>query len=179
MKNYLTQCALGMVLGTVTAFAGSDMPRDYSKELHKSVLTEECYYKEKEFNIGVFGLAGIVTGQGPTNSGFGGGVEAGYFFTKWIGFSLQGYGWDSSDAIYGMSGSVIFRYPIENCQLAPYVFGGVGYDAEPQEQGTAHGGAGLEYRFTPQWGVFADGRYVAAWDTNDYVQVRTGVRFAF
>lgn len=179
MKNYLTLCAAGLYLAAQGAFAGTDMPRDYSKEIHKSVLGDVSLYRDHEASIAVFGLAGVVTESGPTNSGFGGGVEASYFFTKYIGLSLQGFAWDSSQAIYGMSGSVVFRYPIENCGLAPYAFVGVGYDAEPKEQGTAHGGAGLEYRFTPNWGVFTDGRYVAAWDTNDYVQIRTGVRYAF
>lgn len=179
MKYHLVVCSAVLLGGFSAAFAGSDMSKDYSKEIHKSVLEEDIFFRDKEWNLGVFGLAGVVTESGPTNSGFGGGVEAGYFFTKYIGLSLQGYGWDTSIDMYGMSGSLVFRYPIESCHLAPYVFAGVGYDAEPQEQGTAHGGAGLEYRFTPQWGIFADGRYVAAWDTNDYVQIRTGVRFAF
>ena len=54
-------------------------------------MEEESYFREKEFNVGVFGLAGVVTEQGPTNSGFGGGAEVGYFFTKYIGLSLQGF----------------------------------------------------------------------------------------
>jgi hypothetical protein len=66
-----------------------------------------------------------------------------------------------------------------NSGLAPYVFGGGGRQTDPEWQWTGHAGVGLEYRFNPVTGVFADGRYTWADRTSDSILFRAGVRFVF
>ena len=50
---------------------------------------------------------------------------------------------------------------------------------DPSELWFGDAGAGIEFRFTPQVGVFADGRYVFTESSPNYGLFRAGVRFAF
>jgi outer membrane protein W len=74
---------------------------------------------------------------------------------------------------------LIGRFPIGHGGLAPYVFGGGGYQFDVIEQWLGNVGAGLEYRFTRNWGVFIDARYVFTDETKNYGLGRLGVRFSF
>jgi hypothetical protein len=112
---------------------------------------------------------------------WGGGVGINYFFTRYLGV---GGDIEIPDDNYGnfvnnMDGSLIARFPIGNSGLAPYVFGGGGRQTDPTWQWTGHAGVGLEYRFNPVTGVFADGRYMWVDKTSDEILFRAGVRFAF
>jgi hypothetical protein len=112
---------------------------------------------------------------------WGGGVGINYFFTKEIGIGGDINIPDDhfGNFINNIDGSLIARMPIANSGLAPYVFGGGGRQTEPVWQWNGHAGVGIEYRFNPVTGVFADGRYMWLDKTADEILFRAGVRFVF
>jgi len=75
------------------------------------------------------------------------------------------------------SGSLIFRLPIGETGLAPYAFCGGGYQFDPVDTSFLHAGAGLEYRFTHNVGIFVDGRWVWSDRDRNYGLARAGFRF--
>ncbi len=107
----------------------------------------------------------------------------------------RGRNWkyDSSDKVWRsnkthdavahqVTGTLILRYPVElsNFCFAPYIFGGGGgiFNGEGVGFGTA--GAGVEWRATQHFGLFADWRW--NWvekSYNDVHSTRAGVRFIF
>ena len=111
---------------------------------------------------------------------WGGGVGVNYFFTREIGVGGDiEIPADGGNFINNVDGSLIARMPIGNSGLAPYVYGGGGRQTEPVWQWTGHAGVGLEYRFNPTTGVFADARYIWVDKTPDEILFRAGVRFVF
>ncbi|MFN7140553.1 MAG: hypothetical protein ACK4UN_14540, partial [Limisphaerales bacterium] len=69
--------------------------------------------------------------------------------------------------------------PFEQWQVAPYIYGGFGRQWQHVGQWTGHIGGGVEWRATPEMGVFFDVRQVAADKTRDFTLYRLGVRFGF
>jgi hypothetical protein len=112
---------------------------------------------------------------------WGGGVGVNYFFTREIGIGGDIIIPDDhfGNFINNVDGSLIARMPIGNSGLAPYVYGGGGRQTEPVWQWTGHAGVGLEYRFNPGTGIFADARYIWVDKTPDEILLRAGLRFAF
>src|SRR5262249_17767414 len=84
----------------------------------------------------------------------GAGLGLNYFFNRYFGIGGEGYTEDAGHAfIDNADGSLIFRIPIDEIRLAPCLFVGGGYQFDPIEQGFAHGGVGLEFRFTQRVGL--------------------------
>ena len=111
---------------------------------------------------------------------WGGGVGANYFWTREVGIGVDTSFQDGGRRFVDhVSGSLIVRLPIETVHLAPYVFGGAGYEFEPVYEWSAHLGGGLEFRFNPKTAVFADARYIWSDRTGDQCLVRAGFRLAF
>jgi hypothetical protein len=115
------------------------------------------------------------------NYRFGGDAGANLFFTKYIGvggdaFAVTGHNPSFVDTA---TGNLIFRVPIGNTGIAPYVFGGAGYQFERIDQIVGGGGVGLELRLVPHFSIFADARYLAAVKTSDFGFARAGVRLSF
>jgi hypothetical protein len=115
------------------------------------------------------------------NYRFGGDAGANFFFTKYIGiggdaFAVTGH---SPSFVNTATGNLIFRIPIGNTGLAPYLIGGAGYQFEHVDQIVGGGGVGLEIRLVPHFSIFADARYLAAVKTPDYGFARAGVRISF
>jgi len=86
--------------------------------------------------------------------------------------------------LHSFSGSLIFRAPIDDLCLAPYAYVGGGATVDGRQWASAHGGVGVEYRFTPGKGVFVDGRWTYLGDRFghgdlNYFSTRVGFRFAF
>lgn len=114
------------------------------------------------------------------NLRYGGGAGLNIFFTRFIGI-----GGDATAITFHHSfvdtttGNLIFRIPIEGTGLAPYLFGGVGYQFQGIDQIIGGGGAGLELRLVPHFSIFVDGRYMAAVKTEDFGIGRAGVRLSF
>jgi len=162
-----------------SAFAGHEMV--HSGKESKAIVPEPCF-REHELQLDVF--ASYTDGQGGGYSdGWGGGIGVNYFFTRMVGFGLDGNVYDGeANGVWDTTARVIIRFPIENgiC-IAPYLFAGGGGEADGEVNWTAHAGGGLEWRASHNIGIFGEGRYtwVEGDANNDNVQARFGVRFVF
>jgi len=139
-------------------------------------------FNEKEWSVDLFGMYAFEEQKGTYDDGFGAGVGVNYFFNRFVGLGLEGYGWKGDGLISSVGGNLMLRYPIERWRLAPYLIAGIGgnFDADnTKDQVNASGGLGMEYRLNKNWGVFTDSRYVMTDVSNDYVITRLGVRFSF
>ena len=187
MKRLLMACtATVLLIGTGPVFAGED-----AKSMRQPILFQNInqpapateYFRCKEWDLDVFGSYTQPTGQGRMHAGFGGGAGIDYFFNHYFGLGVEGQTFDSgprTDTVNGGTGHLIARYPFEACHIAPYAFvGGGGTFMTHVDQGQVDGGLGIEWRATPHWGLFTDGRYVDTFKTNNYAYTRIGLRFAF
>jgi len=134
------------------------------------------------FAIGFFGGALLPDGDSEDDV-LGGGFLMEYFFTEYFG--IQGtYGIFATDSEHHeFDGALVVRYPIKSICLAPYAMAGGGYSVNSDNRGNYFVGGGLEYRIEAanSLGIFADGAYHFAEDSNDadYTIVRLGVKFPF
>jgi hypothetical protein len=111
---------------------------------------------------------------------WGGGVGANYFFLREIGIGADmNMPVNGGKLIDSVTGQLIARLPIACSGLAPYIFGGGGGQSDPVWQWTYDAGAGLEYRWNPVTGIFADWRYNWAAKTSDTILFRAGLRIVF
>jgi hypothetical protein len=141
--------------------------------------------------------------------GWGLGLGVSYFFMRYVGvgFEQDVFGRDGGrvrdgDFAYvrwASIGNIFLRYPAESWRLAPYLMvgGGAMYGSIPDMtgkvsgyraryrlsgQGFGHVGGGVEYRITPNAGLFTDARYLfSGVDGLPDAQMlwRFGVRLAF
>ena len=137
--------------------------------------------------------------------GGGGGVGVNYFFLRYVGIGVDGDFDSNIGGVANYTGKLILRLPIEagGLCLAPYVFAGGGgesffddgFDRFNGFRGFHHHnstlgawmvGAGLEWRITRRFGVFAEARYT--WTARyagengfnyDNDIARVGLRIAF
>jgi len=94
----------------------------------------------------------------------------------WPGFHLAPYGFGGFGAIFaGGGGSTInTRFPELNARFNEAATGNV------RGRPIGNIGGGLEYRFTPHWGIFAEAGYnIVDGPNNNFVQTNFGFRFAF
>lgn len=136
-KLILSLCAL-VVLGSA-AFAGTET---YTES--KSVAPPPCpqWYADNEFNLSI---SGIYAFSGNENTfldhGWGGAIDAKYFWHKYFGFGIQGFlldantdddniviGFDEddSDGVGGLLGTFTVRFPMSCSRFAPYLWIGGG-----------------------------------------------------
>jgi hypothetical protein len=159
-----------------SSFAGTETYTGPASKESKQIETPACF-SDKEIQADVF--AAYQDGHAETHAGpikdhgWGGGVAVNYFFARYFGLSAEGTwleGHDnaasgighggSSTQFQSVTGSLIFRYPIDSWCLAPYVFTGGGATMDGSAWAVYHIGVGLEYRIIPnKLGVFADGRW--------------------
>jgi hypothetical protein len=149
---------------------------------------DDQLFKANEVSVDVFGT--LLTGQDAlshlsaeryrhdTTGGLGMGIN--YFFLRYVGVGADAY----SEGIGGRfidksSGNLILRLPSERYHLAPYLYGGAGYQFDPNERALGQVGTGLEYRPIKHVGVFVDGRYVFPDACQNFAVARAGVRFSF
>ncbi len=112
--------------------------------------------------------------------GFGGGVAASYFYTENFGIAVRAYWWDTATSLTSLTGSVVYRYPIDDSGFAPYMFAGAGaHFASEADHGSFHAGIGIEYRFTDTLGLIAD--YTYTWGEHDanWAMYSLGLRVKF
>lgn len=109
----------------------------------------------------------------------GAGIGLNYFLTRNIGVGGDAYTENTShNFVDNASGNLIFRIPIDKAHLAPYVYGGGGYQFDPNEVWFGQVGAGLEVRITHNVSLFADARYVMPEKIDNYGVARAGIRFS-
>ena len=164
-----------------TTTTNSVMDRD-------QLISSDQLYRRQELDVDLFGSASIgqqtlehFSGSRYEHRGLwggGGGITA--YFCRYIGVGGEFNGDTRSGRfVDSASGIVYLRLPILNTGLAPYVFGGGGYQFEEVRQSFGQGGVGLEFRFCKHFGAFVDGRWIFAPHTDDSALARAGVRISF
>lgn len=149
-KLTLSLCAL--VAFSAAAFAGPSYSGKEMKQVQQAAVECPQWYADREFNVDLFGTYAF-TGTEYRNDRYlgvdhawGGGIDAKYFFARYFGIGLEGYGLalngdrgvtffagnglrDDSNRRGGAGavlGTFTFRYPIPCTRFAPYAFGGGG-----------------------------------------------------
>jgi opacity protein-like surface antigen len=150
------------------------------------------WYRPGEWQVDLWGAAASPFNERSNDrylnraTAWGGGVDLKYFFTKSIGFGLEGLFLDARQNVAGGGlASFTYRYPIGCSRFSPYAWGGLGAtaggshivrfsresDLASQSSEEIHGnetvdntstnltaqlGLGLQFRFTPHMGFMAD-----------------------
>ncbi|MFZ4682931.1 MAG: hypothetical protein ACOYMS_10535 [Terrimicrobiaceae bacterium] len=140
---------------------------------------ETCRFRDTEFQVDVF-YTGFFGGKGTYfKTGSGGGIGLNFFFAKYFGIGYEGSVYSGNNGQWlPIAGNVFFRYPICSLNLAPYVMVGGGGTWDGHGTGFGNVGGGLEYRFSDNIGLFADGRYYYG-GTGNVANLRSGLRIAF
>jgi len=114
------------------------------------------------------------------NGRLGLGLGANHFFSRNLGLGVDAYTENAGHSfVDNTSGNLIVRFPFESVHLAPYVYGGAGYQFDPSGLWFGQAGGGLEFRFAKQVGLFVDARYVFTDGTQNFGVGRLGFRFLF
>lgn len=167
-----------LVLATLPAFA---MDRT-------TTVDQGGKYRATETSVDFFGTGSISQETVNRLSGFGyredvelgAGVGLNHFFTRNLGVGAEAYSENTKrHFIDNASANLIARFPIGESGLAPYVYLGGGRQFDPIELSFGQVGAGLEYRFTREVGIFADGRFVITDGAKDHGLARVGLRLVF
>jgi hypothetical protein len=187
---------------TLTAHAGPVAPYR-SAQVYPP--PSQDWFHDREWNFDLFGTYAFAAAEPyrddrflGVDHGWGGGLDVNYMFCRYLGVGVEGYGLAAHDAIGQASGNLILRYPILGSRFAPYAFagGGVIFNGSQLDdlvdrpfhrfrhgddaEGMGQFGAGLEIRFTPNFGLINDFSWnVVNGDQNDFGMVRSGVRFSF
>jgi hypothetical protein len=110
--------------------------------------------------------------------GGGGGLE--YFFCRYIGIEAESFALDNHySTVSAAGGNLVLRLPIGQTGLSPYIYGGGGDEFTYRTEAYGDGGAGLEFRFSRSFSIFADGRFAEPSHTHNYGMGRLGVKFTF
>ncbi len=149
----LVLCLLGFGMIASVASAGET----YSGKEMKQVAPPPCpeWYADNEFNVSLWGTY-VFTGSKweadrylEADHAWGGGIDFKYFFHRYFGVGIEGFGLDArqaredvfvdlSDGIFSRTfqnhreavGSVLgtftLRYPIHCTRFSPYIWGGFG-----------------------------------------------------
>lgn len=118
---------------------------------------------------------------------WGGGINADYFISPIVGFQGSGSWADpgTDEVWHNYTLDLVLRAPIESAYLAPYIFVGGGVIVEDEADLLGRAGAGIEFRPTAAFGIFADWVYNFPGgggdndDVEDYQMIRMGVKFGF
>lgn len=123
------------------AYAGTE---SYSgKEMKQTETPCPVWYGDNEFNVGISGVFAPTLHDDDRflgDNGWGGAIDLKYFFRKYFGVGIQGFGLatdtdnirvagfnnDDDDFVGGVLGTFTFRYPIPCSRFAPYGWVGVG-----------------------------------------------------
>jgi hypothetical protein len=181
-----------LVMATAIVFVASTASAEYGGKMgdrfHYDREGTELF-PDQEFTIDMF--AAYTDPKEKFNDTFdtrlrggnwGGGLGLNCFLTRNFGLGVDAIAADNGrEFVDASSASIILRLPMDVIHLAPYAFGGGGYNFHGHDSWTAHAGVGLELRLNQSTGLFTDGRHVFAENSNtpDYALVRAGLRFAF
>jgi hypothetical protein len=203
MKKLILLIPMAIGLIAATSYAGDRMVSSgkESKAIKQTVPEETCF-QDREFQLDLFGQYSV--GEGPHQAGvmrdhgWGGGLGLNYFFMRQVGIGVdaawldvkestdfQRRGGNGNTALHTFSGSLIVRFPIDHLCLAPYIYGGGGFEVDGKQWGSGHAGVGLEYRIKPnKVGLFVDGRWTYLGDRDErhdlnFFSARAGIRLIF
>jgi opacity protein-like surface antigen len=149
-------------------------------------------YRANEFSLDAFGtasegeytfehLASISPNTVKQDTKWGAGAGVNYFATHYLGIGAEGYWQDNSGQpfVNSASGNLMLRLPLGQSGFAPYALGGGGHQFDGGKYWFGQAGAGLEYRFCMNVGMFLDARAVWPDETKTYGVARLGLRFSF
>ncbi|HEY3761141.1 MAG TPA: hypothetical protein VGN23_05290 [Verrucomicrobiae bacterium] len=150
---------------------------------------DDLIFKPNELQVDAFGSISVneeilknISGDKVTRNGrFGAGAGITTYFCRYVGIGGDVYSENTEkDFINNASGNLYLRLPIESVHLAPYIYGGGGYQFYPGDSAFGQFGAGLDIRVTHHWGLFVDARYVMPTrDEENFGLGRAGVRLVF
>jgi hypothetical protein len=205
VKKGILVCGAMMALAA-RVFAGSET---YSKDVKQTATPQSfCeWYANQEWNASLWGTYAFTGNDWPddrylaVDHAWGGGADFKFFFARYFGIGVEGYGLNARDTVGAALGTITFRYPIPCSRFAPYVYAGGGaiFDGSEielhGEEGTpdffrtfhesdakavGQFGGGLEIRLTPHIGIIHDFNWnVVDGHDNNFGMVRTGISFAF
>lgn len=146
------------------------------------------FYQANELSMDLFGTASagkytvdhLSSNRVRHDTELGAGVGLTYFMTRNLGIGAEAYAEDADGVfIDSASANLTLRFPLGDSACAPYVFGGGGNQFDLNDVWFGQAGAGFEFRFTDNVGVFADARMVWPNETQYYGVMRVGMRFVF
>jgi len=187
--NKLTLSALAAFAVTGSAFAGPATVVS-SKDFKQPAAPQ--FFKDTEFALDAFYSYNDAQRRDSQyfTDGNGGGVGINYFCHRYLGVDVEGNWWkgtrpniSTKEVGSQVTANLIVRYPMEftSFGMAPYILGGGGALFSNQNCGFSDVGAGVEFRVTPQVGIFSDWRwnFMTGGNRNDVSTTRAGVRFVF
>jgi hypothetical protein len=148
----------------------------------------EPIYQCNEVSLDAFGMGSVgnYTLAHPSNdriknnSEGGVGVGLNYFMSRFVGIGAEAYSQNTTGVfIDNASGNLLLRLPLGESGFAPYLLGGGGHQFDAAKLWFGQAGAGLEFRFCHNIGMFVDARCVWPNETKYYGVGRAGLRFAF
>lgn len=201
-KTLIVSAAVALLGQTTFSLAG---PTEASSKevIPPAAPPPTSFFRANELDIGVFATdikgVGDISDLGVGEHGWGGGLDIAYFPWLYGGFRFQGSAFNigRADQTAGLvTYDAVLRYPLDlvapNLHLAPYAFGGVGGllggldgnsrtgNLRTDSRVLGNAGGGLEYRFTPRFGIFSEAGYnFIDGPQNNAVEVNWGARFAF
>ena len=183
MKNKILISGTLLMLATKSALGAGNVSNNQG--LH---YDQGDSYRASELSMDVFGTASIgeytinhlSTSRIRHDTRLGVGLGLNYFSTRNIGIGADVYSENTTGAfVDSLAANLILRLPLGQSGFSPYAFGGGGHQFDMIEAWFGQVGAGMEYRFTRNVGVFLDARWVVPEETKYYGVGRFGVRFAF
>ena len=166
-----------MALALTPAWGADEVANQLDTTYRAGELSVDAYGTAA---LGQYSLNHLSGDRVRRNTVLGGGLGVNYFFLQYLGAGIETDSQNGPGAfVSSAAGNVILRFPLGCCGLAPYVLGGGGYRFDEVKTSFGQAGAGVEFRFTPHWGLFADARAVLPTDTKSYGLARFGVRYAF
>ncbi len=175
--------------GTILLLAIKSAVGAETEAMDQSVSYDQVdRYRANELSVEIFGTASIgkytinhLSGKRiRDDTKLGAGLGLTYFITRNLGVEGEMYSQNTTGVfIDSASINAIFRLPLGQSGVAPYIFGGGGHQFDISRIWFAQAGLGLEYRFTSHLGIFVDARGVVPNETRYYGVGRLGLRFAF
>jgi opacity protein-like surface antigen len=177
-----------LLLATTSAFSSEDGTTNQPAPQMTKPAAQIEKYRAQETSLDFFATGSINQETIDRLSGinykddvnYGVGVGLNHFFTRNIGIGVEAYSEDTErHFVDSTSANLIARFPLGESGFAPYLYIGGGRQFDPIELSFAQAGAGLEFRFTPNVGLFLDGRYVMTDGADNHGLARLGLRLAF
>ena len=183
VMKYIALTIIASAIALTSVFAGS--PVVSSKNVVADVA-QDGFFRDSELQVDAFYSLLMKKPRHDANhyrvhTGSGGGLGLNYIFGRYFGVGVENaLVANNRRAPYSLGGYGLLRFPIEQLRLAPYaiVGGGAALTAKSGSYGYGNVGGGLEYRFTPNIGTFADWRWMYGKPAKGS-NLRAGLRYIF
>lgn len=183
MTNKILMGSTILMLASLPVFGADNMDNNQRMQAD----TGE-FYRANELSLDIFGSGSVgrytldhLSSNRVENDGeLGAGLGVNYFFTRNLGIGAEAYS-ENTEGVFidNASANLTLRFPLGESGCAPYVFGGGGRQFDLSNVWFGQAGGGVELRFTPTVGIFADARVVWPNETEYYGVARIGLRFSF